>query len=202
MKEIIMIIIITSMMMKMMMTLTKLNILQKAEAELEAADPPPLLVLLNIICIITITIIIIIIIIIIILTIIMIIVSVAIIIVLQSSSLKGGSVWGRDAPVAWFRGKWISVGERKIEKRGRKGLELLKNMSSSPSSSSAFISAQSPLCWNRALGDWPSRLRLFLRSVSKVAGCSLDLCITMRMTMVSLFDILAIIVVVGLLQDD
>ena len=44
MKEIIMIIIITSMMMKMMMTLTKLNILQKAEAELEAADPPPLLV--------------------------------------------------------------------------------------------------------------------------------------------------------------
>ena len=32
------------MMMKMMMTLTKLNILQKAEAELEAADPPPLLV--------------------------------------------------------------------------------------------------------------------------------------------------------------
>jgi len=46
MKEIIMIIIITSMMMKMMMTLTKLNILQKAEAELEAADPPPLLVLL------------------------------------------------------------------------------------------------------------------------------------------------------------
>ena len=84
--------------------------------------------------------------IIIILTIIMIIVSVAIIIVLQSSSLMGGSVWGRDAPVAWFRGKWISVGERKIEKRGRKGLELLKNMSSSPSSSSAFISAQSPLC--------------------------------------------------------
>ena len=139
---------------------------------------------------------------IIILTIIIIIVSVAFIIVLQSSSLMGGSVWGRDAPVAWFRGKWISVGERKIEKRGRKGLELLKNMSSSPSSSSAFISAQSPLCWNRALGDWPSRLRLFLRSVSKVAGCSLDLCITMRMTMVSLFDILAIIVVVGLLQDD
>ena len=142
------------------------------------------------------------IIVIIILTIIIIIVSVAIIIVLQSSSLKGGSVWGRDAPVAWFRGKWISVGERKIEKRGRKGLELLKNMSSSPSSSSAFISAQLPLCWNRALGDWPSRLRLFLRSVSKVAGCSLDLCITMRMTMVSLFEILAIIVVVGLLQDD
>ena len=86
------------------------------------------------------------IIVIIILTIIIIIVSVAIIIVLQSSSLKGGSVWGRDAPVAWFRGKWISVGERKIGKRGRKGLELLKNMSSSPSSSSAFISAQLPLC--------------------------------------------------------
>ena len=54
---------------------------------------------------------------IIILTIIIIIVSVAIIIVLESSSLTGGSVWGRDAPVAWFRGKWISVGERKIGKR-------------------------------------------------------------------------------------